>query len=100
MTTGTISHLRPNRDDGRGFGTIAPDGGGVDIWFDNRSMEGSPRRGARSLRGLFRPDAERGHPFDRLRVGQRVRFQAGEHPTQPHRAYATRLHPVASEGGV
>lgn len=40
MTRGTIVHLRPNRDDGRGFGPIAPDGGGAEIWFDNRSLEG------------------------------------------------------------
>lgn len=100
MTKGTITQLRPNRDDGRGFGLIAPDGGGGAVWFDNRSMDGSLRRVVRSLRGLFRPDAKNEHPFDRLRVGQRVRFQAGEHPTQPHRAYAARVYPIDSEMGA
>ena len=94
MTMGTITHLRPNRDDGRGFGLIAPDGGGIEVWFANRSMEGSLRRIVRSLRGLFRPDAEKERPFDRLRAGQRVRFESGEQPTQPHRAYAARVYPV------
>lgn len=100
MTQGTITHLRPNRNDARGFGLIAPDGGGADVWFDNRGMEGSLRRVLRSLRGPFRPDAEKERPFDRLRAGQRVRFESREHPTQPHRVYAARVYLVEAEEGA
>ena len=36
MTHGTITSIRPNRGDGRGFGRIALDGGGPALSFDKR----------------------------------------------------------------
>jgi hypothetical protein len=59
MAKGTITSIRPNRDDGRGFGAIAPDRGGSDLAFDNRSVEGLLPALARVLRVLLRPGAAR-----------------------------------------
>lgn len=100
MERGTIVQIRPNRDDGRGFGTIAPDGGGDKIAFDNRSTEGALRHLAHALRGLFPGGDRRERPFDRLRVGERVGFRRGEHPSQPHRAYAERVCPEVPRAGA
>ncbi len=90
---GTIASIRPNRGDGRGFGAIAPDGGGPDLFFDNGSVEGSARALGHALRRVWhtRPGPER--PFDRLRVGQRVTFAIGVDPRQPHRRRAEHLRP-------
>lgn len=100
MATGTVTLLRPNRDDGRGFGVIAPDSGGGQIAFDNRSLEGTLERLARARRGRAGPGRGPGRPLDRLTVGQRVRFRLGEHPGQPHRPYAARVRPLDVEAGT
>ena len=97
MPTGMITHLRPNRDDGRGFGTITPDGGGAEVAFDNGSTERPMQTLARLLRGLFRPGSRPERPFDRLSLGQRVYFQLGEHPLQPQHAYAECVRPYAAQ---
>ena len=90
---GTIVTIRPNRRDRRGFGTIAPDGGGRGIHFDNGSVEGPLRALGSALRRLWRTRTDTGREFDRLRVGQRVTFAVGADPRQPNRAYAERLRP-------
>ena len=66
---GTIASSRPTRGDGRGFGAIAPDGGGPDRCFDNGSVEGPARALGPALRRLWHTKLGPGRPFDRLRVG-------------------------------
>jgi len=95
MTHGTITSIRPNRGDGRGFGRIALDGGGPALSFDNASAEGGLQALGRVLGRLWRRDTSRGRPFDRLRVGQRVTFAVGVDPRQAQRAYAEQLRPQA-----
>jgi CspA family cold shock protein len=64
MAQGTIKSLRTDR----GFGFIAPDSGGQDIFFHSSAVE---------------------HPtFDELREGQRVEYEAGADPRNPSRARA------------
>ena len=64
MAQGTIKSLRSDR----GFGFIAPDGGGPDTFFHSSAVE---------------------HPtFDELHEGQRVEFVAGTDPRNPSRTRA------------
>ena len=94
---GTIASIRPNRGDGRGFGAIAPDGGGPDLFFDNGSVEGPARALGRALRRLWRSKPGLERPFDRLWVGQRVTFAIGVDPRQPHRPRAEQLCPCGEK---
>ena len=73
MAQGTIKSLR----DRQGFGFIAPDGGGPDLFFHQTAVEGDG--------------------FRSLREGQRVAYEAGPDPRDPRRNRATRVHPVAGE---
>ena len=73
MDPGTIKSLRTMQ----GFGFIAPDGGGPDLFFHHTAVEG---------------DA-----FRSLREGQRVEYEAGPEPRDPRRNRATRVRPVAEE---
>ena len=95
MAHGTIISIRPNRDDGRGFGFIAPDGGGPDLFFTSGQAAGAGQALGRALHNLRHPTARRGPPFDRLRVGQRVAFVASPAPRDPRRAGAERVRPQA-----
>ena len=64
MAQGTIKSLRSDR----GFGFIAPDSGGPDLFFHSSAVE---------------------HPtFDELREGQRVEYQSGPDPRNPSRSRA------------
>jgi len=93
MTHGTIATIRPNRDDGYGFGTIIPDGGGRGLIFYSRSAEGAGQAFRRHLRDLFRHGAKSILPFDSLTVGQRVTFDLGADGTQAGRACAEHVRP-------
>jgi cold shock protein len=67
MAQGTIKSLRNDR----GFGFIAPDGGGPDLFFHSSAVE---------------------HPtFDELREGQRVEYQSGPDPRNPSRSRAEQV---------
>ncbi len=74
MTQGTIKTIR----DDKGFGFIAPDDGGQDLFFHSSSVEG-------------------GATFDSLRQGQRVEYTAGTDPRNPGRARAERVQLAAGE---
>ena len=64
MAHGTIKSLRNDR----GFGFIAPDGGGNDLFFHSSAVEDPT--------------------FDELREGQRVEYQSGQDPRNPSRSRA------------
>ena len=70
MAQGTIKTIR----DDKGFGFIAPDEGGSDIFFHSSSVE----------------DAR----FDELREGQRVEFTPGQDPRNPTRSRAQDVRPL------
>jgi cold shock CspA family protein len=94
---GTIASIRPNRGDGRGFGSIAPDGGGPDLCFDNGSVEGPAQALGHALRRVWRTKPGPERSFDRLCVGQRVTFAIGVDPRQPHRPRAEQLRPCGEQ---
>jgi hypothetical protein len=62
VPTGMITIHRGNRDDGRGFGIIAPDDGGADLFFSSDSAEGTLHAFRRLLRAFRQPDANGGKP--------------------------------------
>lgn len=95
MFHGTIRSIRPNRDDGSGFGTIAPDGGGPGLIFYSRGVEAPIQVLGRLLRNLRRGGARREKPFDLLQVGQRVTFAVGADPRRHGRPYAEQVRPEA-----
>ncbi len=70
MTEGTIRTIREDR----GFGFIRPDGERDDIFFHADVVEGAP--------------------FDQLREGERVAFEAGPDPRNPSRRRAERVRPL------
>ncbi len=70
MAEGTIRTIR----DDRGFGFIRPDGERDDIFFHADAVEGTP--------------------FDQLREGERVEFEAGPDPRNPSRRRAERVRPL------
>ena len=72
MATGTITSLRD-----RGFGFVAADAGRTDETL------------------FFHRSAVADDGFDRLRAGQRVRFDQGPDPRDPTRQRAVRVTPVA-----
>ena len=96
MPQGTILSLRPNRDDGYGFGTITPDEAGPDLVFYSRGAEGAIQVLGRLLHNLRHTATRRERPFDLLRVGQRVTFVVGDDPRRNGRARAERVWPSAS----
>lgn len=96
MFQGTILSIRPNRDDGYGFGTITPDVAGPDLVFYSRSAERAIEAFGRLLHNLRHPAARKVPPFDLLRVGQRVTFMVGDDPRRNGRACAERVRPAAS----
>ncbi len=67
MAEGTIRTIREDR----GFGFIRPDGERDDIFFH--------------------ADVVQGAPFDQLREGERVEFEAGPDPHSPSRRRAERV---------
>ena len=67
---GTIKTLQPER----GFGFIAPDDGGRDLFFHSSAVEGAA--------------------FEDLRPGQAVEFEPGEDPRNPGRQRADRVRAV------
>jgi CspA family cold shock protein len=71
MTQGTIKSLRNDR----GFGFIAPDDGGEDIFFHSTSVVGGG--------------------YDQLREGQRIEYEAGADPRNPQRSRAANVRPAA-----
>ncbi len=93
MAHGTISSIRPNGGDGRGFGFIAPDGGGPALFFTSGSAGGAWQALGRALHTLRHPAARRERPFDRLRVGQRVTFTLGDDARMPRRPGAAHVRP-------
>lgn len=99
MPEGTIVTHRANRDDGRGFGLIAPDAGGPEIFFSSDSAEGTMHALRRLLRIFRHPDAADGKPFDRLHRGQRVTFVIGENARQAGRACAEQVRPIEEHAG-
>lgn len=64
MPQGTIKTLREDK----GFGFIAPDTGGQDVFFHSSAVEGTR--------------------FDELRQGERVEYTAGVDPRNPSRTRA------------
>ena len=96
MPAGIITTYRPNRDDGRGFGVIAPDDGGPELFFTSNSAEGSLDAFWRMLRNFRRPNPADCKPFDRLHRGQRVTFAVGEDALQAGRPCATQVRPIAA----
>jgi cold shock CspA family protein len=94
MHTGTITTYRPNRDDGRGFGLIAPDAGGPDLFFSGAGAEGALQALRRRLRAFRHPGTPGHTPFDALRRGQRVAFVRGEDARQAGRVCAEQVRPV------
>ena len=94
MPEGTITTHRPNRDDGRGFGIIAPDDSGPDLFFSSASAEGAMQALRRWLRAVRHPGTPGHRPFDALRRGQRVTFVLGENARQAGRICAERVRPV------
>jgi CspA family cold shock protein len=70
MATGTITTIRP----GRGFGFIAQDGGGADLFFHQTAVIGAD--------------------FSALREGQCVSDEEGPDPRNPDRQRATNVRPV------
>ncbi len=99
MPAGTITTHRANRDDGRGFGIIAPDDGGPELFFFSDSAEKPLHTFRRLLRALRPADAESGKPFDRLTRGQRVTFVVGENARQAGRTCAEQVRPVEDVRG-
>ena len=95
MPAGTITTHRANRDDGRGFGLIAPDDGGPELFFSGASTEGTPRAFRRLLDALRYPATTGGKPFDRLQRGQRVTFVIAQDALQAGRACAEHVRPIA-----
>lgn len=93
MLHGTIATIRPNRNDGYGFGTITPAGGGRGLFFYSRDTEGTGQALGRRLHNLFRSGTPRTPPFDRLTVGQHVTFVPGTASTQAGRACAEHVRP-------
>jgi cold shock CspA family protein len=85
MAHGTITSIRPNRGDGRGFGFIAPDGGGPLLFFPSGNAEGAREALGRALHNLRHPATRREKPFDQLRVGQRVEFTMDDDSHTPRR---------------
>lgn len=94
MPDGTIRTIRPDRDDGRGFGLIAPDSGGPDLLFTSGSAEGAWSGLRRAVHNLRHPDDRRGSPFGHLHVGQRVAFAVGVEGEQAGRPSAGRVRPL------
>lgn len=96
MPDGTITNLRPNRDDGYGFGTITPDGGDPGLVFYSRDAEGAGQSLARLLHNLRHAGTKRAKPFDLLTVGQRVTFVTSTDSSQAGRASAEQVRPRAN----
>ena len=96
MHQGTITTLRPNRDDGRGFGVIAPDDGGPELFFTSASAEGALDAFRRKLRNFRHLGPAACKPFDELRRGQRVTFAIGEDARRAGRLCATHVRPIAA----
>ena len=71
MSQGTIKTIR----DDKGFGFIAPDDGGQDIFFHSSAVE----------------DAT----FDELREGQHVEYTPGPDPRNPSRTRAQQVRPIS-----
>lgn len=100
MPQGTITTHRanrPERDDRRGFGIIAPDDGGPGLFFSSDSAEGSWGAMRRLFRAFRRPEAGQGRPFDRLHRGQRVTFAIGADARQAGRACAVNVRPIIGQ---
>ncbi|CAA9577570.1 MAG: hypothetical protein AVDCRST_MAG88-2966 [uncultured Thermomicrobiales bacterium] len=95
MAHGTITSIRPNRVDGRGFGFIAPDSGGPLLFFPSRNAEGARQALGRALHNLRHPATRREKPFDQLRVGQRVEFTMDDDYHTPRRLGAEQVRPQA-----
>lgn len=72
MATGTIQTIRIEK----GFGFIAPDEGGGDLFFHHAVVEG--RR------------------IEELQRGDRVEFEAGPDPRDPTRQRATHVRPITA----
>ncbi len=70
MAQGTIQRIQSDR----GFGFIAPDDGGPDLFFHHMALVG------RSI--------------EELREGQRVEYEAGTDPRNPSRSRAVNVRPV------
>jgi cold shock CspA family protein len=100
MSDGTIATIRPNRDDGYGFGTIAPDAGGRGLIFYSAGAEGAGQALGRRLRNLFRRGVAAPPPFDLLTVGQRVTFVVGADGTLAGRPYAEQVRPARPVAAV
>ena len=77
MATGTIASLRDRGFGDRGFGFVAADAGRADETL------------------FFHRSAVAGDGVDRLRAGQRVRFDREPDPRDPTRQRAVRVTPLA-----
>ena len=103
MPEGTITTHRanrPDRDDWRGFGIIAPDDGGPELFFTSDSVAGTRASLRRQFRAWWLREADRGEPFDRLQRGQRVSFVIGADARRAGRACAERVRPIEVRAGT